>query len=64
MGSYQLIIGLMAFPASFTAGLLWKIFGMNCPLYFSILLSLTSFLLINLVKEQNMCQSDNFINRI
>ena len=55
LGSFQLITGLMAFPASFIAGILWKVLGMNYPLYFSLILSLISFLLINLVKEQKIC---------
>jgi len=55
LGSFQLITGLMAFPASFLAGLLWQIFGMNYPLYFSLAISLVSFVLINLIKEQKTC---------
>jgi len=55
LGSFQLITGLMAFPASFIAGILWKVLGMNYPLYFSLVLSLISLLLINLVKEQKIC---------
>jgi len=55
LGSFQLITGLMAFPASFIAGVLWKVLGMNYPLYFSLVLSLISFLLINFVKEQKIC---------
>jgi hypothetical protein len=55
LGSFQLITGLMAFPASFIAGILWKVLGMNYPLYFSLFLSLISLLLINLVKEQKIC---------
>ncbi len=55
LGSFQLITGLMAFPASFLAGLLWQIFGMNYPLYFSLIISLVSFVLINLIKEQKTC---------
>ena len=55
LGSFQLITGLMAFPASFIAGILWKTLGMNYPLYFSLTLSLAAFILINLVKEQKVC---------
>ncbi|NYT03847.1 MAG: MFS transporter [Candidatus Methanofastidiosa archaeon] len=55
LGSFQLITGLMAFPASFIAGILWKTLGMNYPLYFSLTLSLAAFILINLVKEQKIC---------
>ncbi|MCC7573611.1 MAG: MFS transporter [Candidatus Methanofastidiosum sp.] len=55
LGSFQFITGLMAFPASFIAGILWKTLGMNYPLYFSLSLSLISFFLINLVKEQKKC---------
>ncbi len=55
LGSFQLITGLIAFPASFIAGVLWKTLGMNYPLYFSLSLSLASFILINLVKEQKVC---------
>jgi MFS family permease len=55
LGSFQLVTGLMAFPASFIAGILWKTLGMNYPLYFSLTLSLAAFILINLVKEQKVC---------
>ncbi|KYC45730.1 MAG: drug efflux system protein MdtG [Candidatus Methanofastidiosum methylothiophilum] len=55
LGSFQLITGLMAFPASFIAGILWKILGMNYPLFFSLGLSLAAFLLISFVKEQKIC---------
>jgi MFS family permease len=55
LGSFQLITGLMAFPASFIAGILWKTLGMNYPLYFSLTLSLAALILINLVKEQKVC---------
>lgn len=55
LGSFQLVTGLMAFPASFIAGILWKILGMNYPLYLSSTLALTAFILINLVKEKKVC---------
>jgi len=55
LGSFQLIMGLMAFPASFIAGILWKLLGMNYPLYFSLLLSVSSLFLITLIKEQKIC---------
>lgn len=55
LGSFQLIIGLMAFPASFIAGLLWQLLGMNYPLYFSLSLSLISFVLINFITESKVC---------
>jgi len=51
LGTYQMIIGLCAFPASFIAGLLWVNFGMNAPFYFSLCLTAVTITLMMFVKE-------------
>jgi MFS family permease len=46
-GTYNAIIGILAFPASFIAGLLWQGFGPSAPFLLGGLLSLiATFLMI------------------
>jgi len=51
IGSYQMVVGLCALPASFIAGLLWDKVGMYSPFYFSIGLTVVSIVLLYFVKE-------------
>jgi MFS family permease len=47
LGAYQLVVGLVALPASLIAGVLWESFGRRTPFYFSLSLTgLASFLLL------------------
>jgi len=47
-GTYNAIIGILAFPASFIAGLLWQGFGPSAPFLFGGILSLLAALLMAL----------------
>lgn len=51
LGSYQMIIGLLALPASFLAGYLWDNFTNLTPFYFSLALTVVSGVLLIFVKE-------------
>ncbi len=51
LGAFQMITGLFALPASFTAGLLWVTFGDFAPFYLSLILTVIASLLLLLVKE-------------
>ena len=52
LGSLQLVMGLLAFPASFLAGILWDAFGFRAPFAVSLLLSFISLIILLSVKEQ------------
>jgi MFS family permease len=52
LGTFQMIIGLCALPASFIAGLLWVSFGEFAPFYFSLGLTILAIVLMLFVKEQ------------
>lgn len=52
IGAYQMIIGLVALPASFFAGLLWDNFNPLVPFYFSLGLTVISAILLIFVKEK------------
>lgn len=51
IGGFQMIIGLVALPASFLAGFLWDSFTPQTPFYFSLILTIVSAVLLIFVKE-------------
>jgi len=53
LGTFQMIVGLCALPASVVAGLLWVYFGMSAPFYFSLGLTSLTVALMLFVKEQD-----------
>lgn len=52
IGAFQLVIGLVALPASFFAGVLWDKFDPFAPFYFSFGLTLISAIMLLFVKER------------
>lgn len=52
MGTFQMVTGLCALPASVVAGLLWIKFGMFSPFYLSLGLTVISTILLLFVKER------------
>ena len=51
LGAFQMITGLCALPASLIAGILWTTSGNYAPFYLSMVLTITSCVLLLLVKE-------------
>jgi MFS family permease len=51
LGTFQMIVGLCALPASVIAGLLWVSFDKFTPFYFSLGLTILATVLILFVKE-------------
>jgi len=51
LGFFQMLLGLIALPASFLAGLLWDFFGPFAPFYFSLGLTVIAIILLSFVKE-------------
>ncbi len=51
LGVFQLVIGLLAFPASAIAGWLWQTRGFQAPFIFSLVLILVSINILSFVKE-------------
>lgn len=52
LGGFQMIVGLVAFPGSLIAGLLWDRLGMAAPFYFSLILTITALTMLLFVKEK------------
>ena len=52
LGSFQMIVGLCAFPASFIAGILWETLGMFAPFYLSLALTIIASILLIFVKKR------------
>lgn len=52
IGTFQMIIGLIALPASYFAGFLWDNFSPQAPFYLSLLLTMISGVLLVFVKEE------------
>jgi len=52
LGTYQLVVGLFALPASIIAGILWAHFGTYTPFYFSFILTFLATLLLLFVREK------------
>lgn len=46
LGTFQMIVGICALPASFIAGILWENLGMYSPFYFSFLTSIIALTLL------------------
>jgi MFS family permease len=51
LGTFQMVIGLCALPASFLAGLLWDRFGRAVPFLLSLALTVGAAVLLLFVKE-------------
>lgn len=51
IGAYNMMVGLMALPASVIAGLLWVTVNMQAPFMLSLVLSLIAMVLLVFVKE-------------
>ena len=51
IGAFQMVIGLMALPASFLAGLMWDKISPTTPFYFSLSLTLISAAMLKFVRE-------------
>jgi len=54
LGGFQMVMGIMALPASLIAGILWDGVGIVAPLYFSIGLTLISIILLPFVHEKKL----------
>lgn len=52
LGSFQMVIGICALPASLVAGLLWDKINLFVPLYLSIFLTVVSIIILVFVKEK------------
>ncbi len=52
LGTYQMVIGLSALPASFIAGILWDKIGMSTPFIFSLILTILAIFILFFVKEK------------
>lgn len=50
MGSYQMVMGLCALPASVIAGYLWGMFGPTVPLLFSLAVTLVALVVLAVVR--------------
>jgi MFS family permease len=57
IGTYQMVIGLCAFPASLIAGLLWDKINLLAPFYLSLGLTILAGILMLFVKEPNISNS-------
>ncbi len=51
IGTYQMVIGLCAFPASFIAGLLWDKIDLKAPFYLSLGLTCIASIMLIFIKE-------------
>ncbi|MFH0851590.1 MAG: MFS transporter [Candidatus Peregrinibacteria bacterium] len=51
LGGYQMIIGLVSFPASFIAGLLWDRYGLAAPYLLSLILTVFAGFLLLFLKD-------------
>lgn len=51
LGAFQMIVGLIAFPASFLTGLLWVNFGKSTPFHLSLVLTAVATIMLFFVKE-------------
>ncbi len=53
LGTFQMVIGLMALPSSFIAGLLWSRVGTTSPFYFSVVLTIVALFMLFFLKESS-----------
>ena len=51
LGSYQMVMGLVALPASVIAGYLWSVFGATVPLLFSFGLTVVAGVVLATIKK-------------
>ncbi|MDD5331401.1 MAG: MFS transporter [Candidatus Nanoarchaeia archaeon] len=51
LGGYQMLLGIVALPASLIAGLLWDKIDFMAPFYFSMGLAVLAFIMLVFVKE-------------
>jgi len=52
-GLYHMLVGLMLFPASFIAGILWEKVAPSAPFYFGALTAaISAFLILIVIKEK------------
>jgi MFS family permease len=51
LGTFQMVVGLCALPASLIAGFLWISLGRLAPFYFSLSLTVPAIVLMLFVKE-------------
>ncbi|HQE94329.1 MAG TPA: MFS transporter [Candidatus Marinimicrobia bacterium] len=59
LGTYQMLIGLCAFPASLIAGFLWDKIGALAPFYLSLGLTIVASVLMIFVKESKIVTKSN-----
>ena len=59
LGTYQMLIGLCAFPASLIAGFLWDKIGALAPFYLSLGLTIVASALMIFVKESKIITISN-----
>ncbi|MCX8189689.1 MAG: MFS transporter [Candidatus Diapherotrites archaeon] len=52
LGTFQMVVGLCALPASAFAGLLWDSFGIEAPFCISLALTFISFVLLFFVRQE------------
>ncbi len=52
IGFFQMINGIIALLSSFIAGILWEIFNMKAPFYFSLFLTILAVIILLFVKEK------------
>jgi MFS family permease len=52
LGAFQMVIGILALPSSFIAGVLWVNVSLFAPFYFSLGLTLLSIVMLLFVKER------------
>jgi MFS family permease len=52
LGTFQLVVGLLAFPSSLLAGILWDSVGFFVPFYFSLILTVLALVMLTFVREK------------
>ena len=53
LGTFQMVTGLCALPASFLAGVFWEEISIFSPLYFSIILTIFSLLILIFLRKED-----------
>jgi hypothetical protein len=51
LGGFEMLVGLVSFPASIIAGALWQGVNPSAAFYFSVLMSLVALALIPMIVE-------------
>jgi len=57
LGSFQMVVGLAALPASLIAGILWNRISIIAPFYFSAFLTVLAIVMLSFVKENRTVYS-------